>query len=385
MGTGYRPDRLKIYEGDEFELHHQSLAGTYRWKAHLFRHRLVRHLGANKIYGIHEQLVPDLHLRNSKLVSSTFDERRMEFIKEMELPSTATPTLYVEVHGVFPTNYNLRTPSGYIPKSQWNNNWQKNSKYGHVKDTTVQQGLLSNPLNAVGPSLDAILKPFGGWSKWWSKKSIAGSDVDNDVELRIDVGQASGAHTYGWLARGGKGLWTKGSDKIDLHCPDILPTFPPTGPPIFEGLRFNRAGFILFELQRKDADGVFRSVSQDGIWGPNPNCAINPLSLPIVLDYAEKFLVNYCIENAHFKKTKPTGNAQSYPLRTWAGNSHHLSQTFDKSSLIHSDLSKVRIGLEEFVTKKHHLFEKIIPEMGPASEIKGTTPEYGNCLAGTVW
>ncbi len=147
----------------------------------------------------------------------------------------------------------------------------------------------------------------------------------------------------------------------------------------------NRAGFILFELQRKDSNGVYRSVSQDGIWGLTPNCAINPLSLPIVLDFSEKFLVNHCIENARYKKTKATGNTVSYPLRTWAENSHHLSQTFDTSSSIHTDLTTVKTALERFVTVKHNLFEKIIPEMGPSSEVKGKTPEYGNCLAGTIW
>lgn len=384
MGTGYRKERVKTYDGDEFELHHPSLQGTYRWKAHLYRHRLVRHAGPHAIYGVHEQLVPDFHQKNTRLVAKTIDQRRMEFIEEMELPSTATPTLYIEVHGVFRQNYHLYKDKGDRPKSDWNNNWKKNTKYGNVKGNTVQRGLLSNPANTAGPSLRNLLKSHGGWSKWWNKSAPPGADDDGLLELRIDVGQASGAHTYGWLARGGKGLWTIGSDKIDLHCPDVAPD-KTTDPPKFTGIRLNRAGFILFELQRKDSKGVFRSVSQDGIWGLTPNCAINPLSLPIVLDFSEKFLVDHCIENARYKKTKATANTVSYPLRTWAENSHHLSQTFDTSSSIHTDLTTVKAALERFVTVKHNLFEKMIPEMGPLSEVKGKSPEYGNCLAGTIW
>ena len=127
---------------------------------------------------------------------------------------------------------------------------------------------------------------------------------------------------------------------------------------LFEDMSLSRAGFLLYELQKKTSEG-WKEVRQDD------DNDINPLSIPIILDYAEKYLITYCRKIAWATKNKPkiTGGG-NYPVRTYAWKTNHYSQEFNGMSRLGNDMQEVARQLEFFIEGKSQLLVNDIPEFG---------------------
>ena len=340
-------DRIFTREGESFTLNnHPSLKGDYRWIAHGVRMRLKK----GTIFGVHDELIDVLEGNSLSLFGEdvTYRDKCREFVKLVDLPSTATPVLYIEVHGIFAENFDV---GNAISSAQSRvNNWSKSIKHCHVrlKGLTVQNGLLKNPSNTIKPRPKA-------WTKRWRSFWMPHAPPPNNEELRIDVGQANGAHTYGWLDRGGHALRLKGSNDLDFHASRVTTS---TKPPIFEDMSLSRAGFLLYELQKKTLEG-WKEVRQDD------DNDINPLSIPIILDYSEKYLITYCQKVAWAKKndSKNTGSG-SYPLRTYAWKRNHYSHEFKVDSNLGKDMQEIQDQLKLFIEDKSQLLDNDIPEFG---------------------
>ena len=337
-------DRIFTREGKPFILNnHPSLEGEYRWVAHGVRMRLDK----TTSFGVHDEFIDVLELDSLGLfpMINNYRDRCREFVKLADLPSTATPVLYIEVHGIFDEKFDARDVSAARSRV---NNWSKTIKHCNIdlKGQTVQGGLLRNPSNTVKPRPTAWV---ARWSSFWVPNAT------HHEELRIDVGQANGAHTYGWLDRGGHALRLKGSNDLDFHASRVTTTVIP---PLFEEISLSRAGFLLYELQKKTSEG-WKEVRQDD------DNDINPLSIPIILDYAEKYLITYCRKIAWATKNKPkiTGGG-NYPIRTYAWKTNHYSQEFNGMSRLGNDMQEVARQLEFFIEGKSQLLVNDIPEFG---------------------
>ena len=356
--------------GPSFDLAHPSISGHYRWRVHGFRHRLIDHGPSS--FGLHEELIE--HFTNdphSIFSERAYGKRVYELIDALQLPNSCTPVLYVEV-------YDIQNEKGSKPVGEKYLNISKTvNRTRHLAPhTTVQRGLLRGA--SAGSDLKTLMSPVGGFSSWWaplSSTTSSGLPV-GDFQLKVDAGQASGAHTYGWLARGGKSIEVKGNANLWMTSSSSLPTTPTSSPPPLMDLRLDRAGFLLFELQRLEGD-VWQSVPQD------TEHLINPLSMPLFLDHAETVLVELIKDLASHIKDVPktatsnpplTGN--EYPMNTCSKNHHHRNQRFNlhakKSHLLQNDIDTVSSQLSSFLKGRKGLIEWMIPE-------------FGESLSGSKW
>jgi hypothetical protein len=389
----FKRDRLFTVELDDamFDLNHPSVQGRYRWVAHGFRHRLTD----TATYGLHDELLEAFRDGwPGVLTERSFDGRIHELIHLLGLPNTSTPVLYVEVYDITDGGRNKPLREEHLNMASTTN------RNRHLRPfNTVQRGLMgaAKPLFAMSPTpLRDLFAPISTtFSKWWTPMPsarasiLAGSSTPGkEYCLDLDAGQASGAHTYGWLARGGRSIGIQGNNSLNIASSTPIP--PPTstaGTPHAYAPRdvhLRRAGFLLFELQRQTEDGTWVHVPQD------TDSNVNPLSMPIFLDRSETELVEEIKKRSVWVKHAANTSITSgmYPVRTWSKNHHHLNQRFNNmhtmtkagirtlpanAPTLEVDLDKVVTALRTLIlSTSHGLFEHMIPE-------------FGESLSGTVW
>ena len=362
-------ERVFSRHGASFDLSHPSIIGHYRWKVHGFRHRLVD-LGSSS-FGFHEELIE--HFTNdphSIFTKRAYGERVYELIDGLCLPNSCTPVLYIEVYDI--------ENGGLKPVGEKNLNISKTgNRTRHLAPhTTVQTGLLRGAAPSI--NLKTLMKSVGGFSSWWKPLTTtmhSGLPIRN-FALKVDAGQASGALTFGWLARGGKSIEVKGNANLWMTSSSSLPTTTTSSPPALLDLRLERAGFLLFELERLEED-VWQSVPQD------TERQVNPLSMPLFLDDAETVLVELIKDLAsHIKDvaktatSKPPLTGNEYPMNTLSKNHHHRNQRFNlhgkRPHLLQDDIMEVSSHLSSLLKGRKGLMEWMIPE-------------FGESLSGSEW
>jgi hypothetical protein len=372
------------------DLKHPSIEGKYRWVAHGFRHRLAN----TSNYGLHDELLEAFRDGwPGVLHERSFDGRIHEFIDLIGLPNTCTPVLYVEVYDITDGGRNKPMSEEFLNMARTTNRNRHLSPFN-----TVQTGLMraAKPLfHGTKTPLDDLFAPISTtFSTWWAPmtpamaRSLARSSPSKEYCLDLDAGQASGAHTYGWLARGGRSIGIQGNNSMNIASSIPIPaptstagTLPPYKP---QDVHFRRAGFLLFELQRQTENKTWVHLPQD------TDSNVNPLSLPIFLDRSETELVEAIKERSVWVKKLGNKHITSgmYPIRTWSKNHHHLNQRFNNmhtmtksghrtlpanAPTLEDDLYKVVMALRTLIlSRSHGLFEHMIPE-------------FGESLSGTVW
>ena len=356
--------RVFTQTGHGFELHHPSISGTYRWIVHGFRHRLAHLPG----FGLHEELIEHFtHDPCGLFTARSYGDRVYELIDKLGLPDSCTPVLYLEVYDIVDDGTLKPAGEDYLNISRVVNRTRRFAPH-----TTVQRGLLQ----AAKPSPDfaTLMKPVGGFSTWWVPlpASVSSGHASRKYCLDVDAGQASGAHTYGWLARGGRSIEVKGNNSLWMSSGSTLPTASTTSPPLITDLRLRRAGFLLFELQRLEHDR-WTSVPQD------TDQMINPLAMPLFLDRAETVLVEHVKEHADaikgVRKPSSARTGKEYPMNTWSKNHHHRNQRFNRNMtgpVLEKDIETVASRLDVFISGRSGLLVSMVPQ-------------FGESLSGSVW
>ena len=153
------------------------------------------------------------------------------------------------------------------------------------------------------------MKPVGGFSTWWAPlpTSVSSGHASLKYCLDVDAGQASGAHTYGWLARGGQHRGQREQQPVDVkwlnppHCLNHLATS-------ITDLRLRRAGFFFSN---------FNGLSMiNGLPCHKIRTSDQPLGHAVVLDRAETVLVEHVKEHADAIKgvrNRPRRHGQGIP------------------------------------------------------------------------
>jgi len=389
----FKQDRVFTVVLDDamFNLCHPSIQGRYRWVAHGFRHRLTD----TATYGLHDELLEAFcDGWPGVLKERSFDGRIHELIHLLGLPNTCTPVLYVEVYDI--------TDGGRkkLLKEEHLNMARTTKRNRHLSPfNTVQRGLMTAamPLFKNSPTpLDDLFAPISTtFSSWWTPMPIGRASSLSKTKtpgkeycLDLDAGQASGAHTYGWLARGGRSIGIQGNNSLNIASSTAIPSPTSTAGSSLayhpKDVHLRRAGFLLFELQRQTEDGAWVHVPQD------TDSNMNPLSMPIFLDRSETELVEEIKKRSVWVKHRANNTITSdmYPVRTWSKNHHHLNQRFNNMHTmtkaghrtLPANAPTLEDDLEEVVTALRTLILS-----GSHGLFKHMIPNFGESLSGTIW